>query len=324
MTETVEATTVDALNMALDQALQKDKDVLILGEDVGVDGGVFRVTKNLQKKYPGRVIDTPISEAGIVGSSIGLCIAGLRPVSEMQFSGFMAPGFQQLISHASRYRNRTVGALDMPMTVRAPMGGGIFALEHHSESLESIYAHIPGLKVVMCSRPYNAKGLLLGSIFDNNPVIFFEPKKIYHALKEKIPTEPYMIELGKADVVKEGYEITIVTYGAMLKTVLEVVNHIQDISIEVIDLQTIYPPDIDTIVTSVDKTRRLMVVNEARNFLNVASDIIVRVREKIDAIKTKQVVSPDTIVPLGKLEKYYIPSKYRIYKEILHMMGRKE
>lgn len=314
--ETIKADTVKALNNALELAMQKDEKILVMGEDVGADGGVFRVTEGLKKKYKDRIIDTPLSESGIAGSAIGLCLAGWRPVAEIQFSGFLPPAFDQIISHASRFRNRTRGAYNIPLTIRTPMGGAVGALEHHSESTESCYAHIPGLKVVMCSRPYNAKGLLLSAIADEDPVLFYEPKKIYRSIKEDIPKKPYKIEIGKANTVKTGSDMTIVTYGAMVKEVLEVVLQMKETSAEVIDLQTLYPLDMETIQKSAEKTGKLAVVNEARGFLNLSSEIIARVLEQNNKIKAKSITAPDTIVPLPRLEDYYIPTKKRIYEEL--------
>jgi len=208
-------TLLGAINNALDQQLENDKSVVVFGEDAGFEGGVFRVTQGLQKKHgKDRVFDTPISEAGIIGSSIGMAANGLKPVAELQFSGFMFPGFNQIAVHAARMRNRSRGKYSVPMVVRMPYGGGVRALEHHSESLETLFAHIPGLKLVIPSTPYDAKGLMTAAIQDPDPVIFFEPKKIYRAFKQEVPEEEYTVEIGKARTVQEGSDITVVSWGA--------------------------------------------------------------------------------------------------------------
>jgi len=245
---------VEAINLALKQEMKKDKDVLVLGEDVGIDGGVFRVTEGLLKLYgEKRVIDTPLSESGIIGISIGMAVYGLKPVAEVQFSGFMYPGFDQLISHASRIRNRSRGRFSCPMVVRTPYSGGIKALEHHSESMEALYVHTPGLKVVIPSGPYDAKGLMISALREKDPVIFFEPKKIYRAIKEEVPEEAYAIPIGKANVIKEGNDVTLIAYGAWVKTAKEAIESLKGkVDVELIDLRTISPLDTETIINSVN------------------------------------------------------------------------
>jgi pyruvate dehydrogenase E1 component beta subunit len=214
-------TMVQAINNALDVSLQRDDTVLVYGEDVGTEGGVFRVTEGLQKKHGSdRVFDSPLAESGITGSAVGLAAAGMRPVVEMQFSGFSYPAFNQIISHVSRMRNRTRVRFSMPIVIRMPYGGGINALEHHSESMEALYAHIPGIKVLIPSTPYDAKGLLLSALNGKDPVIFMEPKKIYRAIKQEVPEDFYQIPVGKAKVVGEGSDITVVAYGAMVREAL--------------------------------------------------------------------------------------------------------
>ena len=315
---------VEAINLALNQEMTKDKDVVILGEDVGVDGGVFRVTDGLFKKFPNRVFDTPLAESGIIGAAIGMAIYGLKPVAEVQFSGFMYPGFDQLISHASRIRTRSRGRYSCPIVVRTPCGGGIRALEHHSESTEAIFIHTPGLKVVEPSNPYDAKGLLISSIRDPDPVIFFEPMRVYRAIKQEVPEEEYNIELGKANVVKEGNDLTIITWGAMVRDVLKINEEIKNkYDIEIIDLRTLSPFDIDAIITSVKKTGRALVVHEAPKTLGLGAEIVAQINEKallsLEA-PVFRVTGFDTIFPLAKLENYYLPTN-RIKRGIEKVMN---
>jgi len=315
---------VESINLALNQEMAKDKDVVILGEDVGVDGGVFRVTDGLFKKFPNRVFDTPLAESGIIGAAIGMAVYGLKPVAEVQFSGFMYPGFDQLISHASRIRTRSRGRYSCPIVVRTPCGGGIRALEHHSESTEAIFIHTPGLKVVEPSNPYDAKGLLISSIRDPDPVIFFEPMRVYRAIKQEVPEEEYNIELGKANVVKEGNDLTIITWGAMVRDVLKINEEIKNkYDIEIIDLRTLSPFDIDAIITSVKKTGRALVVHEAPKTLGLGAEIVAQINEKallsLEA-PVLRVTGFDTIFPLAKLENYYLPTN-RIKRGIEKVMN---
>ncbi|MBI4170338.1 MAG: alpha-ketoacid dehydrogenase subunit beta, partial [Candidatus Aenigmarchaeota archaeon] len=263
---------VQAINLALHQEMEKDSDVIVLGEDVGVNGGVFRVTEGLFNKFPDRVIDTPLAESAIVGTSIGMAVMGLKPVAEIQFDGFLPPAFDQLLNHASRIRNRSRGRFHVPLVVRVPCSGGIKALEHHSDSPEAYYCHMPGMKVVMPSRPYNAKGLLISAIRDPDPVIFFEPKRVYRAIKEDVPEEAYTIPLEHAEVLQEGNDITVISWGAMMKTVREAVSGITA-SIEIIDLQTLSPLDEETIIKSVKKTGRVVIVQEAPKSCSLSAEI---------------------------------------------------
>ena len=316
---------VEAINLALKQEMKKDKDVLVLGEDVGIDGGVFRVTEGLLKLYgEKRVIDTPLSESGIIGISIGMAVYGLKPVAEVQFSGFMYPGFDQLISHASRIRNRSRGRFSCPMVVRTPYSGGIKALEHHSESMEALYVHTPGLKVVIPSGPYDAKGLLISAIRDPDPVIFLEPTRVYRAIKEDVPEKEYALPLGKCNLVKAGNEITVVSYGAMMKLVLEAVEKLENVSAEVIDVRTLSPLDDETIINSVKKTGRCVVVNEGPRSCGFAAEIIARINEKallsLEA-PVKRITGYDTIIPLAKLEDEYLPSIKRIMHGIEEVLS---
>ena len=314
---------VEALNSALFNIMQQDENVVILGEDVAKDGGVFRVTDGLWKKYPNRVFDTPLAESAILGTSIGLSVSGLKPVAEIQFEGFTFPALDQLINHASRIRNRTRGRFSCGLVLRSPFGGGVKALEHHSDSPETYFAHIPGLKLVIPSCPYDAKGLLISSIKDPNPIIFFEPKKIYRSIKEKVPEKSYEIELGKANILVQGNDLTLITYGAWVKEIVDIVNE-SKYSIEVIDLRTLKPLDEKTIINSVNKTGRCLIINEAPRFLNYSSEIISIINEKcFRSLKhhVERVTGFDTVIPMPKHEHYYTPSKERIKYAIEKVMS---
>lgn len=313
---------IQAINQALMNEMKNDDTVVVYGEDVGIEGGVFRATVDLQKTYgKERAFDTPLAESAIVGTAVGMAINGLKPVVEMQFSGFSYPAFNQIISHVARMRNRSRGKYNLPMVIRAPYGGGIRALEHHSESTEALYAQIPGLKVVIPSTPYDAKGLLIAAIRDPDPVLFWEPKRIYRAFKQEIPEEAYEIPLGKAKVLQEGDDITIVAWGAMVPDVQKAVKMVEEkgISAEVIDLRTIAPMDRESFIESVKKTGRILVVHEAPKTLGVGSEIISIVNEKaflyLEAPPTR-LTGFDTTFPLPRGEKHYIPSPDRIAKTI--------
>jgi len=319
-------TLIQAVTDAIDIKLKDDKNVLVFGEDVGVEGGVFRATTGLQEKYgEERVFDTPLAESGILGSAVGMGAAGLRPVVEIQFSGFLFPGFNQLLSHVARMRNRSRGKYSAPMVIRMPYGGDIKALEHHSESMEALVGHIPGLKVVIPSTPYDTKGLLIAAIESNDPVIFMEPKKIYRAIKQEVPEEKYTIPIGKAKVVSEGTDLTIVTYGAMVREAQRAIVSAKKAgySVELIDLRTIYPIDRETIAESVKKTGRLLVVNEGPTSFGVGSEIVTIANE--DAFLSleappKRLGGFDTIAPLPKGEHFYFFKADRIFYEIDKLM----
>ena len=313
---------IQAVNQALMNEMKIDDKVIVYGEDVGVEGGVFRATVDLQKTFgKERAFDTPLAESAIVGTAVGMAINGLKPVVEMQFSGFSYPAFNQIISHVARMRNRSRGQYNLPMVIRAPYGGGIRALEHHSESTEALYAQIPGIKVVIPSTPYDAQGLLIAAIRDPDPVLFWEPKRIYRAFKQEIPEEAYEIPLGKAKVLQEGDDITIVAWGAMVPDVQRAVKMVEEkgISAEIIDLRTIAPMDRDSFIDSVKKTGRILVVHEAPKTLGVGSEIISIVNEKaflhLEAPPTR-LTGFDTTFPLPRGEKHYIPSPKRIAKTI--------
>lgn len=308
---------VEAINTTLRQEMERDGRILLLGEDIGVNGGVFRVTDGLQKQFgPDRVVDTPLSESGIIGTSIGLAMAGMRPIPEIQFEGFLGPAYDQLTNQAARCRTRTRGAFTCPMTVRVPVGGGIHAPELHSDSPEAIYAHTPGLKVVMPSHPYDAKGLLLSAIRDPDPVIFFEPKRVYRSFKEEVPDEEYTIPIGQAKVLSEGTDLTVITWGAMVFQCLEALDQLpENVSVELIDLRTIYPIDVETIVASVQKTGRAVVVHEAPKTAGMGAEISSLIQEHCFLYlqaPVQRVTGFDTVMPYYKLETQYLPDVHRI------------
>jgi len=308
-------TIVDAIREALKSEMAKDETIIIIGEDIGKNGGVFRATDELQHQFGDqRVIDTPLSEIGLVGSAIGMAAHGLKPIVEIQFMGFIYNCFDQIISHAARLRTRTRGKLTCPLVIRAPYSGGIHAPEHHSESMEAIFTHTPGIKVVIPSTPTDAKGLLTAAIRDPDPVIFLEPKRIYRAIKEEVPDEAYETPLGKARVVTEGTEITIIAWGAMVREAVMAAN-MHEGKIEVIDVRTLFPLDEDTIINSVKKTGRAIIVAEAPRTCGFAADIIACINDKaFTHIKApvKRVTGFDTIFPLAKLEKLYLPDAKKI------------
>ena len=313
---------VNAINDALDIMLTEDENVVVYGEDVGVEGGVFRVTEGLQQKHGvHRVFDSPLAESAIVGTAVGMAIGGLRPVVEMQFSGFSYPALDQIISHLARFHNRSRGKFPMPVVVRMPYGGGINALEHHSESLEAVYGHIPGIKVVIPSTPGDAKGLLISAIESPDPIIFMEPKRIYRAIKQEVNEGKYTIPIGKARVLSPGNDVTVVAYGAMIREVQKamVMAKQAGISIELIDLRTIYPIDKETLTTSIKKTGRLVFVAEGATTYGVGAEVIAVANEEaflhLEA-PPKRVTGFDTIVPLPKGEHHYLITPEKIFYEI--------
>ncbi|MEE9487385.1 MAG: alpha-ketoacid dehydrogenase subunit beta [Candidatus Brocadiales bacterium] len=314
---------VQAINLALRQELEKDGRLIILGEDVGIDGGVFRVTDGLQEEFgEGRVIDTPLSELGIVGTSIGLAAKGMHPVAEIQFSGFLYAAYDQLTSHAARIRTRSRGRFTCPMVIRAPYGGGIRALELHCESQEAIFAHTAGIKVVIPSGPYDAKGLLISAIRDPDPVVFLEPMRVYRAIKEDVPEEEYTIALGSANVLQEGTDLTVISWGAMMKYTREALAK-TDYSAEVIDIRTISPLDSETVINSVKKTGRCLIVHEAPRTCGFGAEIIAQINEKAFLHMEAPVVRVtgfDVPFPMYKLENYYLPDENRILKGVEKVM----
>jgi pyruvate dehydrogenase E1 component beta subunit len=318
-----ELTFVEAVNFALKQEMRRDKSIVILGEDVGRDGGVFRATDGIQRLYgESRVIDTPLSELGIVGASLGLALGGMKPVAEIQFDGFVYGAFDQVISHISRMRNRSRGRYSCPLVIRIPYGGGIKAIEHHSETPETYFSHVPGIKVVMPSGPYDAKGLLLSAMRDPDPVIFFEPKKIYRSFREDVPDGDYTVPIGQAAVKKEGTDVTLISWGSSVRTCLEAANS-SDKSVEVVDLRTISPMDTDTILNSVQKTGRVLIVHEAPRSFGAGAEVSARIAERsILNLKAPimRVTGYDVTTPYPKLEDYNLPDAYRISRAISKIM----
>jgi pyruvate dehydrogenase E1 component beta subunit len=313
---------IEAITQALDFEMGRDDRVVVYGEDVGFEGGVFRATKGLQAKYgPERCFDSILAESSIVGSGIGMAINGLKPVVEIQFSGFMFPGFNQIVTHAARMRNRSRGLYTVPMVIRMPYGGGVRALEHHSESIEVLFAHTAGLKVVIPSTPYDAKGLLLAAIRDPDPVIFLEPKRIYRAFKQEVPEDDYIIPIGKAKVLKSGQDLTVVSWGALVRDTQKAIDKLEGegYSVEHIDLRTISPIDKETIIQSVQKTGRFVVVHEAAKSFGPGAELMGLVNEGaflyLEAPPTR-IAPPDIIVPLPKGEHHYLPSVDHIYLEL--------
>jgi pyruvate dehydrogenase E1 component beta subunit len=315
-------TMVQALNLALRQEMEKDDRVVVLGEDVGVDGGVFRVTDGLIDQFGDiRSLDTPLAESAIVGMSIGMAIYGLRPVCEIQFSGFSYHNFHQIENHASRYRWRSQGRYHVPMVLRAPYSGGVRALEHHSESREAYYAHMPGIKMVIPSGPRNARSLLVSAIRDPDPVIFFESKALYRAFREEVPEDEETLPIGKSQIVRQGSDLTMISYGAMMRPTLEAASELEKndgIQSEVIDLLTLSPLDDETFVSSVKKTGRAMVVHEAPRSFGPGAEISARLVEKaffyLEA-PISRVTGFDIIIPLFSRENSYIPNVQRILRE---------
>jgi len=311
-------TLVQAVRDGLKSEMERDDDVLVLGEDVGENGGVFRATEGLLDAFgEDRVIDTPLAESGIVGTAIGMAAYGFRPVPELQFSGFMYPAFDQIVSHAARLRTRSRGRFTCPMVVRAPYGGGIRAPEHHSESKETFYTHEPGLKVVVPSTPYDTKGLLAASIRDPDPVVFLEPKLIYRAFREDVPEESYTVELGEAAVRRDGDDLSVFTWGAMTRPTLEAAEAVADdgIDCEVVDLRTLSPMDTDAIVESFKKTGRAVVVHEAPKTGGLAGEITATIQEEAlyyQEAPINRVTGFDVPYPLYALEDYYLPEDMRI------------
>ncbi|HXX80488.1 MAG TPA: alpha-ketoacid dehydrogenase subunit beta [Thermodesulfovibrionales bacterium] len=312
---------VQAINLALREEMQRDKDVLILGEDVGRDGGVFRVTEGLLDRFgPERVVDTPLAESAIVGAAIGMASYGLKPIAEIQFLGFIYPAMDQISNHSSRLRSRSRGRYTCPLVIRAPYGAGIKAPEHHSESCEALFCHMPGIKVVMPSSPYYAKGLLISSIRDPDPVLFLESTRLYRLLKEDVPEGEYVVPLEKARVVQEGKDVTIISWGFMLHRVLQAV---EGFDAEVIDLMTLNPLDEETIYGSVKKTGRIVIVNEEPKTGSFGSELSASIAEDMMLFLKSPVMrvsAYDTVLPLPRLEEYYMPSVEKIRKSIADAM----
>jgi len=322
-----EVALVEAVRMALARAMEEDEEVLVLGEDVGVDGGVFRATDGLIERFgEKRVFDTPLSEALFAGLAVGLGAQRFRPVVEFQFMGFMYPAIDQMLNHAGRLRNRTRGRLSCPIVLRAPYGGGIHAPEHHSESFEALFAHIPGVRVVIPSSPARAYGLLLAAIRNPDPVVFLEPKRIYRAPKEAVADDGNAAPLDACFVLREGRDVTLVSWGAMIVETLAAAKTLaaDGIEAEVIDVATLTPLDVETILTSVERTGRCVIVQEAPLTAGFGAEIAARLADKgllsLQA-PVKRVAGFDTVMPLPRLERHYMPSATRILGAVREVMA---
>lgn len=320
-------TILSAVTDALASEMRLDPDVLVYGEDVGVEGGVFRATVDLQKEFgERRCFDSPLAEAALVGTGVGMALAGLKPVIEIQFSGFVWPAMNQIVCHAARYRNRSRGAYTVPMVIRMPYGGGIRALEHHSESVEASFGHIPGLKVVIPSTPYDTKGLLIAAIRDPDPVIFLEPTRAYRSIKQEVPEEAYVIPLGKARVVQAGGDLTLVSYGAQMKEAQAAAGLLkaEGIAVELIDLRTIFPYDRETILDSVKKTGRFLAVSEGPSAFGVAGELVACVNEgafvHLQAPPTR-LSGANTIFPYPRAEHHYLITAEMIAAEARRLVN---
>ncbi|MBI2565425.1 MAG: alpha-ketoacid dehydrogenase subunit beta [Candidatus Schekmanbacteria bacterium] len=320
--KTTRMTLVQAVTRALYEEMERDPTVLVLGQDVGKDGGVFRATEGLYEAFGAeRVIDTPLAESGITGTAIGLAVAGFRPVAEIQFMGFVYLALNQFFCHAARLRNRSRGRYNVPMVLRMPYGGGIRPPEHHSESYEALFVATPGIKVVIPSTPYDAKGMLASAIRDNDPVLFLEPKRIYRAFREEVPVEPYTIPLGKANVVRVGKDVTLISYGAMMRPTLEAADAVarDGVSAEVVDLRTLAPVDVETLTASVAKTGRAVVVHEAPKTGGFGGEVTALLNERVLMhleAPVQRVGGFDVAFPPALLEDYYLPHRARVVEAI--------
>jgi len=319
-------TLIEAVTQALAYELQHDDNVLVFGEDVGKNGGVFRATVGLQERFgKHRVFDSPLAESMIAGLAVGMSVQGLKPVAEFQFMGFIYPAMNQIISHAARMRNRTRGRLHCPIVFRAPFGGGIRAPEHHSESTEALFAHIPGLQVVIPSSPKRAYGLLLAAIRNPDPVIFLEPKRIYRHVKQAVADDGQALPMGKCFTLQEGHDLTLVSWGASIFETTEAAKQLAEegISCEVIDVATIKPLDIETIIDSVEKTSRCVIIHEGAKTGGVGAEISAQIMENcLSSLQApvQRVTGYDVVMPYFQLEKFYIPSVTRIKDAVLSIM----
>ncbi|QDE02267.1 alpha-ketoacid dehydrogenase subunit beta [Erysipelothrix rhusiopathiae] len=320
-------TMIQAITEALDIALERDENTLIFGEDVGKNGGVFRATDGLQEKHgEDRVFDAPLAESGIGGLAIGLALEKYRPIPEIQFFGFVFEVMDSVVAQMARTRYRLGNTRNMPITIRSPFGGGVHTPELHSDNLEGLMAQSPGIKVVIPSNPYDAKGLLLASIEDNDPVVFLEHMKLYRSFRDEVPEGYYTVPLGKANVVKEGNDVTIITYGAMVRESIKAVETLaaEGISAEVIDLRTVSPIDLDTIIESVTKTGRLVVVQEAQRQAGVGAHVMSEIAERaILTLKAPvgRVAAPDTIFPFGLAENDWLPNEEDITNKVREIVN---
>ncbi len=323
----MQMTMVEALNSALTLELERDRRVVVFGQDIGANGGVFRVTERLQQKFgEQRVFDTPLSESAIIGSAVGMSVYGLRPIAEIQFAGFLFVCMNQLVTQAARMRFRSAGAFTCPLVVRAPYGGGVRTPELHSDSLEGVFLQTPGLKIVIPSNPYDAKGLLASAVADPDPVLFLENIKLYRSFRQETPQEYYSIPLGKANVIQEGSDVSIFAYGAMVPVALEAAKQMQQehgTSIEVIDLRTIWPLDEETIVASVEKTGRAIVIHEAPRAGGVGAEVIAIINDHCLYSLLKpvgRVPGYDTPYPAPGLEDYYLPTPAKVLTALRQVM----
>jgi 2-oxoisovalerate dehydrogenase E1 component beta subunit len=327
MTET-NITLLEAVTQALAYELNQDDNVVVFGEDVGKNGGVFRATAGLQERFgEKRVFDSPLAESMIAGLAIGMSTQGLKPVAEFQFMGFIYPALNQIISHAARMRNRTRGRLHCPLVFRAPFGGGIHAPEHHSESTEALFAHIPGLQVVIPSSPKRAYGLLLAAMRNPDPVVFLEPKRIYRLVKQPVPDNGEALPLGRCFTLKSGDDVTLISWGASIHETMQTARALEEeegISCEVIDVASIKPLDMETILTSVEKTGRAVIIHEAAKTGGVGAEISAQIMENsMDALlaPVERVTGYDVTMPYFQLEKHYLPSVARIKQSVLGLMA---
>ncbi|MBE1555188.1 alpha-ketoacid dehydrogenase subunit beta [Sporosarcina limicola] len=319
---TKQMTMIQAINDGMKLMLEEDDRIIILGEDIGKNGGVFRATEGLQEVFgEDRVVDTPLSEAGIIGTSIGLAVNGFRPVAEIQFLGFIYPAYEQIMTHVSRIRMRSRSHFTVPMVIRAPYGAGIRAPEIHSDSTEALFTHMPGIKVVCASNPYDAKGLLIAAMEDPDPVLVLETMKNYRSKREEVPVGKYTVEIGKGKIVKEGTDVTIIAWGAMVTVVEKAVEQAESkgISCEIIDLRTLYPIDRDIIAKSVQKTTRAVIVHEAHHTGGLGNDIISIINDTAFLYlraPVERVTGFDVPVPFYALENHYLPTPARIVEGI--------
>lgn len=311
-------TLVQAITDGMRTMLAEDENVLVLGEDVGKNGGVFRATDHLQEEFgEDRVMDTPLSEAGFIGAAIGMAVNGLRPVAEIQFLGFIYPAYEQIMTHASRLRSRTMGHFTVPIVIRAPYGAGVRAPEIHSDSTEAIFTHMPGLKVVCPSSPVDAKGLLIAAIEDPDPVLYLEPMRCYRSSREEVPEGKYTVEIGKANKLQEGNDVSVITWGAMVPVASQAVKEMEakGVSCELIDLRTLYPIDRDTIAASVQKTGRTVIVHEAHGTGGVGNDVLAIVNDTsflYQKAPVERVTGFDSPVPFFGFEDEYLPTPARV------------
>ncbi|MFE7062535.1 alpha-ketoacid dehydrogenase subunit beta [Sutcliffiella sp. NPDC057660] len=319
-------TMVQAITDGLDTMLGTDENVVLMGEDIGVNGGVFRATEGLQAKFgEDRVMDTPLSEAGFIGAAIGMAINGFRPVVEIQFLGFIYPAYEQIMTHASRLRARTMGHYTAPMVIRAPYGAGVRAPEIHSDSTEALFTHMPGIKVVCPSNPYDAKGLLISAIEDPDPVLFLEPMRCYRSQREEVPEGKYTVEIGKGKICKEGDDVTVIAWGAMIPVAMQAAKEMEQkgVGCEVIDLRSLYPIDKDIISESVQKTGRTVIIHEAHAATSVSGDVIAIINETsflYQKAPVERVTGFDVPVPYFGFEDYYLPTSKRVVAAIEKVM----